>query len=167
MQSSLTFTKRLTIMQPTSNLSQVRTFTIDLRGAPVEVEARIEKATAEILRVTDAEGQALDVSCDDLDTIEAAIFEETETEAYDFTAGRNVRFRVRHNGEHIVAIFNTGGFLLPEHCPQYTETAEAFLLDREYTAAIESDQPRAAALAGYIHPQPQPHSAGHGLRRAA
>ncbi len=150
-----------------TTLSLARTFTIDLRGTPVEVEARIEKTTAEILRATDAEGLPFDVTCDDLDTIEAAIFETTETEAYDFRAGRNHRFTVRHNGEHIVAIFNTGGFLLPEHCPQFTETAEAFLIDRQYNEAVESDQPRRAALAGYLHPQPQPHSAGHGLRRAA
>ncbi len=148
-------------------MNLVRTFTIDLRGTSVDVEARIEKATAEILRATDTEGLPFDVTCDDLDIIEAVIFETTETEAYDFRAGRNHRFTVRHNGEHIVAIFNTGGFLLPEHCPQFTETAEAFLLDRQYNEAVESDQPCAAALAGYVHPEPYPNSAGHGLRRAA
>ncbi len=142
------------------------TFTIDLRGAPATVEARIEKATAEILRATDAEGLPFDVSCDDLDTIEAAIFETTETEAFDFSAGRNHRFTVRHNGEHIVAIFNTGGFLLPEHCPQFTETAEAFLLDRQYAEAVESDQPHLATIAGYPA-RPIPSQQGIGYRRAA
>ena len=154
-------------MNAAKQLSLVRTFTIDLRGTPVEVEARIEKASAEILSATDPEGVPFDVTCNDLDTIEAAIFEETETEAFDFRTGRNRRFTVRHNGEHIVCIFNSGGCLLPEHSPQFTETAEAFLLDRRYNEAVESDQPRLAALAGYIHPEPYPNSAGHGYRRAA
>ena len=154
-------------MNATKQLTLVRTFTIDLRGTFVEVEATICKATAEILRATGADGLHFDVTCDDLDTIEAAIFEETVTEAFDFTAGRNQRFTVRHNGDHIVCIFSPGGFLLPEHSPQFTETAEAFFIDRQYNEAVESDQPRHAALAGYFHPEPYPNNAGHGHRRAA
>ena len=45
--------------------------------------------------------------------------------------------------------------------------ADDFFIDRQYTEATESDQPRAAALAGYLHPREWPPNAGHGLRRTA
>ena len=53
-------------------MNLVRTFTIDLRGTEVEIEAAIDKATAEILRVTDTAGQHVDVTPDDLDAITRA-----------------------------------------------------------------------------------------------
>ena len=151
-------------MQPISN---TRTFTLNLRGTPVEVEATVNKDTAFIERATAPDGTAFNVTSSDLDTIEAALFEETSVEAYDFMLGRFQKFTVRHNGAHIVAIFTACGVLVPPSGEQFTETAEAFHIDREYAAAVASDAPHAAALAGYLHPVPYLHRAGHGLRRAA
>ena len=150
-------------MQPVLN---TRTFTLDLRGTPVEIEATIDGASASIERAT-ADGHPFNVTCDDLDTIERAIFDETAVEAFDFTLRRRERFRVRHNGPEIVAIFTACGALVPPSGEQFTETAEAFHIDREYAEAIESDQPRLAAMAGFLHAQPFTHLSGHGLRRAA
>ena len=155
-------------MQPVPNTHlMTRTLTLSLRGTQVEIEAHVERDTAEIHRATTSDGAPFDVTCDDLDTIEAAIFESTTVEALDFTLGRNEPFTVRHNGAHIVAIFAACGALVPFSSPQFTETAEAFHIDRQYAEAVDSDQPRAAALAGYLHPAAHPHSAGHGYRRAA
>ena len=83
--------------------------------------------------------------------------------------GSFLSFTVRHNGPYIVAIFARCGALVPQSSPQFTETAEAFHIDREYAEVVESDQVRAAALAGFLHPVPRPFpsSAGHGYRRAA
>ena len=144
-----------------------RTFTLNLRGTAVEIVAAINKDTASIERATDSQGHPFNVTSVDLDTIEAALFESTEVEAFDFTLGRFERFTVRHNGEHIVAIFTRCGALVPQGSPQFTETAEAWHIDREWSQAVESDAPHAAALAGYLHPAPHVHRAGHGLRRAA
>ena len=151
-------------MQPASN---TRTFTLDLRGTPVEIEAEITGATAEILRATTDDGAAFHVTPDDLDTIEQAIFESTEVEAFDFTLGRRETFRVRHNADHIVAIFTACGALVPRSGQQFTETAEAFHIDRQYAQAVESDVPHFAALSGFLHPAPHASGNGHGLRRAA
>lgn len=152
----------------THPLANTRTFTLDLRGTPVEIEAAITGASAEIIRATAPDGASFSVTCSDLDTIEAALFEETPVEALDFTLGRREQFQVRHMGDLIAAIFTASGALVPPSGEQFTETAEAFHIDREYAEAVESDQPRAAARAGFLFPtHPIPTQQGIGYRRAA
>lgn len=56
-------------------------------------------------------------------------------------------FTVTSLGADILAIQNVGGYVLPRCSPTWSEVAESWHLDREYSAAIESDEPRAAALA--------------------
>ncbi len=148
----------------------LRTFHLPLHGHTATVEALISHTSYDILEATGRAGRKLDVTCDDLDIIEAHIDSQiitSETEAYCFESGRMERFKVISHQGSVLAVINTGGYSLPRHTPQFTEAAEAFALDREFAAAIESDQPRAAALAGYLQPRPLPNQQGHGLRRAA
>ena len=81
--------------------------------------------------------------------------------------GREETFTVTSLGVDILAIQNVGGYVLPRHTPTWSEVAESWHIDKEFAEATESDEPCAAALAGYLHPEPYPNSAGHGLRRAA
>ncbi len=147
----------------------LRTFRLPLHGHPATVEALISYTSYDILNVTGRAARKLDVTCDDLDIIEAHIdsqIQTTETEAFDFSSGRMQRFQVvSHRGE-VLAVIDTGGYSLPRHTPQWTEAAEAWHLDREFNEAVKSDQPHLAALAGYP-PRPIPNQQGHGLRRAA
>ncbi len=61
--------------------------------------------------------------------------------------GREETFTVTSLGADILAIQNVGGYVLPRCSPTWSEVAESWHLDREYSAAIASDEPRAAALA--------------------
>ena len=147
----------------------LRTFRLPLHGHPATVEALISYTSYDILEATGRAGRKLDVTCDDLDIIEAHIDSEivtSETEAYCFESGRMEQFKVISHQGSVLAVINTGGYSLPRHAPQFSEAAEAFLLDRQYNEAVESDEPRAAALAGYP-PRPIPNQQGHGYRRAA
>ena len=147
----------------------LRTFRLPLQGHPATVEALISYTSYDILEATGRAGRKLDVTCDDLDIIEAHIDSEivtSETEAYCFESGRLETFKVISHQGSVLAVINTGGYSLPRHTPQFTEAAEAFALDAQYAEAVESDQPRMAALAGYP-PRPIPSQQGIGYRRAA
>ncbi len=147
----------------------LRTFHLPLHGHPATVAALISYTSYDILEATGRAGRKLDVTCDDLDIIEAHIDSQivtSETEAYCFESGRLETFKVISHQGSVLAVINTGGYSLPHYCPQFTEGAEAFALDQEYAEAVESDQPRLAALAGYPA-RPIPNQQGHGYRRAA
>ena len=116
-----------------------RTLTLNLRGTEVEIEALLRDTTATIVRATAPGGLSFDVQPDDLDTIEEALFDETTVEALDFTLHERRAFQVRHNGDHIVAIFTGGGALVPSSSEQFTETAEAFHIDRQWAMIDEAD----------------------------
>ena len=147
----------------------LRTFRLPLHGHPATVEALISYTSYDILEATGRAGRKLDVTCDDLDIIEAHIDSQivtSETEAYCFESGRMERFQIVSHQGSVLAVINTGGYSLPRHTPQWTEAAEAFALDQEYAEAAESDQPHLAVLAGYPA-RPIPSQQGHGYRRAA
>ncbi len=153
-----------------SPFSTRRTFSINLSGTPVEIDAEIAFASYTIMRATDAAGRPFDVSLDDLEVFETTVermIERTETRAVNLETGQTETFTVASLGSDILAIQNAGGYVLPRCCPTWSEVAESWHLDREYTEAVESDQPRRAALAGFLHPRPLPNQQGHGLRRAA
>ncbi len=87
-------------------------------------------------------------------------------EAFDVMTGALHRFTVHHDKGRVLEIRYAEGYSVPKSSPQFTESAEAFHIDREYAEAVESDQPRLAALAGY-QPRPIPSQRGIGYRRAA
>jgi len=145
----------------------LRTFHLPLHGHPATVEALISYTSYDILEATGRAGRKLDVTCDDLDTIEAhidATIQTTETEAYCFESGRMERFQIVSHQGSVLAVIDTGGYSLPRHSPQFSEAAEAFALDQEYAEAVESDAPHVAAAAGFLRPVPVPQNAGVGNR---
>ena len=146
-----------------------RQFTISMSGTPVTVEAQIAFASYMIMCATGADGRPFEVSLDDLETFESYVearIESTTTRALDLDTGREEIFTVASIGSDVLAILNVGGYVLPRCTPTFSEVIEAWHIDREYTAAIESDQPRAAAFAGYP-PRPTVSQQGIGYRRAA
>ena len=158
-------------MQPVSNThpaANTRTFTLDLRGTTVQIEATISRAAYEIFSVRDANGQ-VSTTAGDLDEIEAQLdrIQETSLTAFDPETRAVERFTVVSLGWNILWIVREDGSTVRRSSPAFTEVAESWHIDREYAAAVESDAPHAAAVAGYLHPVPSLHRAGHGLRRAA
>ena len=146
-----------------------RSFTINMSGTPVEIEAQIAHCAYTIMRATDTAGRPFDVSLDDLEVFESTVecmISRTETRALNLETGTPEVFTVVSMGADILAIENTGGYVLPRHMPTWSEVAESWHLDREYSAATESDQPHLAALAGYPA-RPIPSQQGIGYRRAA
>ena len=147
-----------------------RTFSINLSGTLVEIDAEITFTSYAIMHAVDRAGRPFDVSLDDLETFEQHVearIQTTPTEALNLETGQMETFTVASMGADVLAIQNVGGYVLPRCCPTWSEVAESWHLDREYSAAIESDEPRAAALAGYLQPRPLPNQQGHGYRRAA
>ncbi len=148
----------------------LRTFRLPLHGHPATVEALISYTSYDILNVTGRAGRKLDVTCDDLDTIEAHIdsqIQTTETEAYSFTSGRMERFQIVSHLDAVLAVIDVGGYSLPCHDPQFTEAAEAWALDHEFEMVNDSDVPEMARAYGYppctVEPAPEPSA----YRRAA
>ena len=97
----------------------LRTFHLPLHGHPATVEALISYTSYDILEATGRAGRKLDVTCDDLDIIEAHIdsqIQTTETEAYCFESGRMERFKVISHQGSVLAAINLGGYSLPHCC---------------------------------------------------
>ncbi len=146
-----------------------RSFTIDLSGTAVEIDAEISFTAYQIMRAVCPAGLPFDVSLDDLEIFESYVEEQittTTTQALNLETGQMETFTVTAWGSDILAIQN-GTYSLPRHSPTWTEAAEAFHIDREFNEAVESDQPHAAHVAGFLHPQPIPSQQGIGYRRAA
>ncbi len=146
-----------------------RSFTINMSGTPVEIEAEIAFCAYSIMRATCPAGRPFDVTLDDLEVFEQhveALITSTTTQALNLETGSVESFTVTSWGNDILAI-QSMGYTLPRHSPTWTEAAEAFHIDREFGMAIESDQPHAAHVAGFLHPQPIPSQQGIGYRRAA
>ena len=158
-----------------SQFTTTRQFTLPLQGQMVQVEAMIAFCAYQITRATGPNGLPFDVTLDDLEVFESFVEAQittTETRAFNMETRRMEVFSVTSWGPDILAIASADGVAVPRHTPTFTEVAESFLIDRQYNEAVESDQPHAAALAGYLHPlpvavKPFPSSAGHGYRRAA
>ncbi len=145
--------------------------TLDLDTADgVTVEAEVNGEHATVTRTTGGDGQPVETTPDDLDRIERHLFPVGDiaiVDALDLGTGNTESFLVTHEQGRVVTVRREHGGVVAHNSPQFTEVAEAWHIDREYAEAVESDQPHAAALAGYIHPQEWPNSSGHGLRRAA
>ena len=151
-------------------VSNTRTFTIDLNGSPVQIEAAISNAAYTIFNVNDDAGQSVETTSADLDQIERQLdrIEETRLTATDPDSGATETVTVVSLGLNILWIVRLDGSTVARSSAQFTEYAECFHIDREYAAAVDSDQPHAAALAGYTHPtNPITSQQGIGYRRAA
>ena len=150
-------------------MNLVRTITINLHGQRRQIEAEITRASYTIFAIRDAHGCAVSTTCDDLDEIERQLdqVKEDNLDAIDPDTGSVERFCVVSLFGNILWILREDGSTVRRSSPAYTEAAECWHIDREYREAVESEEPRAAALAGYIHPKEWPHSSGHGLHRAA
>ena len=146
-----------------------RSFLINLSGTTVEIEAEISFTAYQIMSTRCPAGLPFDVSLDDLEIFESYVEEQitsTTTQALNLETGQMESFTVTAWGSDILAIQN-GTYSLPRHSPTWTEAAEAWHIDREFNEAVESDQPHAAHVAGFLHPQPILSQQGIGYRRAA
>lgn len=147
-----------------------RTFHLPVAGEPAQVEALISYTAYEIQSVT-RDGSPVEMSLDDLEAFERHVdsqIQRAEVFAHCFDTGQTEVFTVITHRRSVLAVINNrSGFSYPHSSPQFTEVAESWHIDTEAAEAVESDQPHAAVIAGYIHPQPSPNSQGHGYRRAA
>ena len=121
---------------------QIVTFHATLAAGPAAVTAELDGDHNEVTAVTDPCGKPLDVTPDDLDTIEAALergrftarrtYTVTELQALDVMTADTVEFIVEHDEGSIQCIRYRDGIAVPYSSEQFTETAEAFYLDRLY-----------------------------------
>ena len=147
----------------------LRTFTIDLSGTPCEIDAMISYASYIIMDVRPSDGFPFEFTADDMETFEQYVEEQitsTTLRALDLDTYQTAIFTVHAFGSDILAIVHESGHTVERNSPTWTEAAEAFHIDREFTEAVESDQPHFAAFAGYP-PRPVPPQGGIGYRRAA
>ncbi len=135
----------------------------------MSIEAAISNAAYTIFNVNDTAGQSVETTSADLDQIERQLdrIEETRLTATDPDSGATETVTVVSLGLNILWIVRLDGSTVNRSSAQFTEYAESWHIDREYAAAVDSDQPHAAARAGFLHPQTFPTQQGHGLRRAA
>lgn len=108
--------------------------TITLQVETLTVTAEVNGDRAEITRVTDAAGHPVNVTSQDLDRIESAIFSETQTDL-----GGTGTFTVKHHNDRIFSIADPDGYTVPHHAPLFTEVAECFHIDRRWAMLEDSD----------------------------
>ena len=121
---------------------QTATFPVTLSAGPATVTAKVSGDYNEITSVTDAYGQPVHVTPDDLDTIEAALerghfttarsYTVTSIYALDVMTADTVPFIVEHDRGSVQCIRYGDGIAVPFSSEQFTETAEAFYLDRRF-----------------------------------
>ena len=149
-----------------------RTFSISLNGTSVAIEAEISFTAYEILNARCPAGLPFDVSLDHLETFEAYVesrITSTTLQALDLDTYAPASFVLHAYGNDVLAIVHEAGHVVERNSATWSEVVESWFIDREYTEAIESDAPRAAAAAGFLRPVPipSPQRTGFGLRRAA
>ena len=118
------------------------TFHATLSHGPATVTAEVSPDRNEVTAVTDPYGRPVHVTPDDLDTIEAALergrfsvartYTVTTLSALDVMTADTVPFIVEHDRGSIQCIRYRDGIAVPYNSEQFTETAEAFLLDRRF-----------------------------------
>ena len=122
------------------------TFTAHLAAALATIIATISgEGTGEryeITSATDESGRAVRLTSEDLDTLEEMMerrqfivlreYVVTETICTDVMTGAAARFIVEHTAGTIHAIRYSDQIPVPKSSPQFTETAEAFHIDREW-----------------------------------
>ena len=121
---------------------QTVTFHATLSNGPATVTAEVDGDQNEVTAVTDAYGQPVAVTPDDLDAIEAALeggrfsvarsYAVTSLHALDVMTADTVPFLVEHDQGSVQCIRYRDGIAVPYSSEQFTETAEAFYLDRRF-----------------------------------
>ena len=147
-----------------------RTFSINLNGTAVEIEAAISFVSYEIMSARCPAGRPFDVSLDDLEVFETFVesrITSTTLQALDLDTFKPTTYVLHAYGNDILNIQHESGHTVKRNSPTWSEVVESWFIDREYAEALDSDQPHAAAAAGFLHPQPFPSQQGHGMRRAA
>lgn len=122
------------------------TFTARLAATLATIVATItgteEAERYEITSATDESGNAVRLTSEDLDTLEEMMesrqfvvlreYVVTETICMDVMTGADTTFIVEHTAGTIHAIRYSDQIPVPKSSPQFTETAEAFHIDREW-----------------------------------
>ena len=149
----------------------LRTFSLNLSGTDVQIEAMISFTSYIITNVLTADGWPVnDFSADDMEVFEAHVesrINATTLQALDLDTYATASFTIHDLDGVILAIEHESGHVVERNTPTWTEAAEAWHLDRQYAEALESDAPHAAAAAGFLRPVPVPQNSGIGYRRAA
>ena len=117
-------------------------FAATLSAGPATVTAEVSDDHNEITSVTNVYGQPIEVTPDDLDTIEATLeggrftvarsYRSTSLQALDVMTADTVTFIVEHDRGRVQCIRYSDGIAVPYSSEQFTETAEAFYLDRRF-----------------------------------
>ncbi len=162
-----------------------KTFLINLSGTACQIEAMISFTSYIITDVIALDGFPVDFGEDEMEVFEAHVesrITATTLQALDLDTYATATFTVHDIDGVILAIEHESGHTVQRNSPtwteaaeawhidrQWAEAAEAWHLDRQYVEAVESDQPAAAALAGFLRPVPVPipNQQGIGYRRAA
>ena len=66
-------------------------------------------------------------------------YEVDSVEAFDVATGYSHRFIVRHDKGRVLEIRYAEGYSVPKGSEQFTETAEAFHIEREWKVMEDSD----------------------------
>ena len=161
-----------TTTTPRNPMKLAKTFLINLSGTACQIEAMISFTSYIITDVIALDGFPVDFGEDEMEVFEAHVescITATTIEALDLDTFKPTRFEVHAIDGVILAIEHESGHVVERNSATFSEVSEAWHLDRQFNEAVESDQPGAAHVAGYLHlqPVPSPQQAGHGYRRAA
>ena len=162
--------KAITTNPTPEPMKLLRTFTIDLSGTPCEIDAMISFTSYVIMDVRAGDGYGFEFEEEHMETFEEHVdarINSTTLKALDLDTYSEASFTVHDLDGVILAIEHESGHVVQRNSPTWSEVAESWAIDREFQMAVESDQPHAAALAGFLRPVPVPSQQGIGLRRAA
>ena len=149
-----------------------KTFLINLSGTEVQIEAMISFTSFIITDVIALDGFSFDFEEEHMEIFEQHVesrINATSLQALDLDTYNTASFTIHDLDGVILAIEHESGHIVQRNSATFSEVSEAWHLDRQYAEVVESDQPAAAATAGFIHPAPipVPQNSGIGLRRAA
>jgi len=147
-----------------------KTFLLNLSGTEVQIEAMISFTSYIITDVIALDGFPVDFTEDDMETFEEFVegrINATTLQALDLDTFKTATFTIHDLDGVILAIEHESGHVVARNSPTFSEVSEAWHLDREFSEALDSDAPQAAAVAGFLRPVPVPQNSGIGYRRAA
>ena len=147
-----------------------RSFTINLSGTDVQINAEISFTAYQIMRARCPAGLPFDITLDHLEIFESYVegrISTTTLKALDLDTFKPTTFQVHAYGNDVLAIVHESGHVVQRNSATWSEVVESWFIDRQFNEAIESETPHLAHVAGYTRPQPFPSQSGIGYRRAA
>ena len=144
-----------------------KTFLLNLSGTDVQIAAMISFTSYVITDVISLDGYPVEFGAEEMEVFEAHVdarINSTTLKALDLDTYHTASFTVHDIDGVILAIEHESGHVVTRNTPTWSEVAESWHLDREYAEAAGSDQPQAAAAAGFLRPVPLPQQAGVGNR---